>query len=85
MPEKYTIEIWYAPDLTSTSELLRTHTSTTADGAEVMVESLRDSYGQRESVTWEGEEVDEEGLLYGRSAAGERYMILVTPPLKVTS
>ena len=78
--EKYTIEI--ARQVAGDREVLRTHVSTSPEGAEVLVESLRDSYGQRESVAWEREEIDAEGKLVGRSFIADAvYTITVTPSL----
>jgi hypothetical protein len=80
MSEKYTIEI--TRKLAGAEEILRRHTSTTIDGAETLVESLRDTYGAREGVEWEAEEVDETGRLVGYSASQDSfYVIKVTPPL----
>lgn len=83
MSENYTIEIWRAANLGYPPELLRTHSSATVDGAETLVDSLRDSYGDRESVVWAGDEVDDKGFLAGQSPMGF-YTIVVKPPLKVT-
>ena len=82
MSESYTIEIWRAASLGSTPELLRTHQSTTPEGAETLIESLRESYEMREAVEWDSDMVDEEGKLHGHSDAAV-YMIVVTPPLRV--
>ena len=80
MSEKYTVEI--SRQVAGDREVLRTHSSTTPEGAEVLVESIRDSYGQRESVAWEREEVDVDGTLIGRSFVQDAtYTITVTPPL----
>jgi hypothetical protein len=83
MSEKYTIEI--TRRTAGDEEKLRTHTSTTPEGAETLVESLMDSYGMREGVIWEAEQLDDDGRLVGRSPTESAiYTITVTPPLRVS-
>lgn len=62
-------------------EVVRRHSVKTPDDALVIIESLRDTYGARENVTWNGEEVNPEGRLYGLAPKGVVYVIAVTPPL----
>jgi hypothetical protein len=46
-----------------------------------MVESFRSYYENREEVTWDGEEVDGNGVLSGLAPEGISYRIVVTPPI----
>ena len=78
MSEKYTIEI--ARRTEDGEETLRSHTADSIRDAEVMVDSLRESYQEREGVTWDGEEVDGRGHLHGLMG-GVVYTISVVPPL----
>jgi hypothetical protein len=61
-------------------EIVRTHTAKTVDDAITFVESLRDMFANRDDVQWQGDEVDERGLLFGL-ARGVVYEISVVPPL----
>ena len=47
------------------------------------IDALRDSAAQRDNVTWDGEEVDAAGRLYGMSPGGTVWLVVVTPPLEV--
>jgi hypothetical protein len=63
---------------------LRHHDVRDVDAAVSLIEGLRDTYAQRENVTWQSEEVNEDGRLYGLAPgpeAAEVWMISVEPPL----
>lgn len=79
MSEKFTIEIFRRTD-EGVEETLRSHTADSVLDAEVLVDSLRESYFQRDGVIWDGEDVDSRGHLNGL-AKGEVYTITVVPPL----
>ena len=83
MSEKFTIEIARRAQ-SGEEETLRSHTADTIRDAEVMVDSLRESYQEREGVTWEAEEVDSRGHLNGL-VHGVVYTITVVPPLGVSA
>jgi hypothetical protein len=80
MSEKFTIEITRRTT-EGVDEVLRSHSADSVDDAEAFVDSLRESYFQRESVVWDGEEVDTRGHLHGMSH-GQVYTISVVPPTK---
>lgn len=81
MSESYTIEIWRSPDRTDAT-LLRTSTSTSPDGAETVIESMIDTYGYNEEITWAADEPDQNGYLHGHSDRDDlNYAIVVKPPL----
>jgi hypothetical protein len=63
-------------------EVVRRHTAKTPEDALAIIDGLRDTYGARESVTWNGEEVNPEGRLYGLAPKGLVYVISVVPPLR---
>jgi len=77
----YTVEIRHGPLFEDSP--LRTHRAFTADDAVALIDGLRDTYGSRAEITWQAEEVNEAGKLYGLAADQTVYMITVTPPLTV--
>jgi len=78
-PETYEVTISCGP--VHEEEVVRRHTVRTPDAALAIIESLRDTYGARDNVTWNGEEINPEGRLYGLAPKGLVYMIAVKPPL----
>ena len=62
-------------------EVVRTHTAHDVDSAINLIEGLRDSAANRDDVTWQNEEVDERGLLFGLAPKGLVFEISVVPPL----
>jgi hypothetical protein len=58
----------------------REHTAKTQFDAENFVDALRALAEGRDNVTWQGEEVDERGLLYGMAPGGTVFEISVVPP-----
>lgn len=62
-------------------EVVRRHDAHDVDGAINFIESLRDAAANRDKVTWQHEEVDEQGILYGLAPGGVVFEIAVVPPL----
>lgn len=62
---------------------LRQHKAETVEDAIGLINGLRDTYRQRDNITWQSEEVNDEGKLYGLAQGGDVYLIQVTPPLSV--
>jgi len=62
-------------------EALRTHTAHTVDEAVNLIDGLRDSTASRDDVTWQHDEVDERGLMFGLAPGGVVFEIAVLPPL----
>jgi hypothetical protein len=79
--DHYTIEIRKGPQ--HSEEVLREHTAKSVEEAENLIEALRDTYYNRNDVTWQNEEVDVHGKLYGLAPGGDTYVISVVPPLGV--
>lgn len=77
--DHYTVEIRRGPLFDE--QAIRTHRAESRDDALNLIEGMRDTYGQRENVTWQAEEVDGVGKLYGLAPGGEVYVISVIPPL----
>lgn len=63
---------------------VRTHTAKDVDAAVNLIEGLRDASAGRDGVTWQHEEVDERGVLYGLASGGIVWEISVVPPLSET-
>ena len=76
----YTIEVTRRTK-EGVEETLRSHSAETSLDAEVMIDSLVESYSQREGVIWNGEEVDANGHLNGL-VGGEVYTITLVHPLR---
>lgn len=62
-------------------EVLRTFDAKTVDDAINLIEGLRDTAANRDTVQWQHEEVDERGLLFGLAPGGIVYEISVVPSL----
>jgi hypothetical protein len=62
-------------------EVLRTHTAKNVDDALNLIEGLRDTAVNRDKVTWQHDEVDERGILYGLAPQGIVFELSVYPPL----
>jgi hypothetical protein len=77
--DHYTIELRKGPLYEETT--VRSHEAKTVADAENFVEALRDTANQRDGVSWQFEEVNPEGKLYGLAPGGVVYQISVTPPL----
>jgi len=78
MSDHYTVELRKGE--VGNMTVLRTHEVKSADDALNLIEGLRDSAQGREGVTWQSDEVDANGNLYGL-ANGTVYQISVVPPL----
>lgn len=61
--------------------VLRSHNVADVDDAINLIDGLRQSALQRDKVTWQHDEVEPNGTLYGMSENGTVYMIIVVPPL----
>ena len=77
--DHYTVAIAAGP--MHEEKVLRTHDVTTVDDALGLIEGFRDTYNQRNNVTWQDDEVNAEGKLYGLAPGGDVYVISCTPPL----
>ena len=64
-------------------DVLRTHSAKNVDSALTLIEGLRDSTAGRDGVTWQFQEVNASGILYGLAPGGVIWRIQVTPPLTV--
>lgn len=62
-------------------ERLRSHRAGDHLDALELIEGLRDSYASRGNVTWQFEEVNKDGDLFGMDPDGSVYHIKVDPPL----
>ena len=62
-------------------EVLRTHTATDVDGAINLIDGLREATVNRDGVTWQFDEVNADGRLYGLAPGGIVFEISVVPPL----
>jgi hypothetical protein len=77
--EHFTIELRTGPmhdELTT-----RRHEAKTREDAEKLIEGMRDTCAQRDGVSWQFEETNAEGKLYGLGPKGLVYQIVVSPPL----
>lgn len=81
MPDHYTVELRRG-DL-GNLEVLRSHVVKSPDDAMNLIDGLRDSSLQRDGVTWQSDDVDAEGNLFGL-ANGIVYQISVVPPTEGT-
>jgi hypothetical protein len=77
-PESYEVTISCGP--VHEEEVIRRHTVKTPTDALAIIDGLRDTYAGREGVTWNGEEINAEGRLYGLAPHGLVYVIAVKPP-----
>jgi len=77
--DHYTIELRTGPmhdELTT-----RRHEAKTKADAEALIEGMRDTCAHRDGVSWQYEEPNAEGKLYGLGPNGLVYQIVVSPPL----
>jgi hypothetical protein len=81
--DHYTIQLRRRPDPAQEEQVVREHTATDTTAAESLIEALRDSALQRDDVSWQAEEVNPEGNMFGLAPGGVVYVIQVTPPLSV--
>jgi hypothetical protein len=78
MYDHYTIEL--RKGAIGEMETLRSSTAKTVEDAANLIDGWRDNALQREGVTWQSDEVDNHGNLYGMSG-GTVYQISCVPPL----
>jgi hypothetical protein len=78
MSDHYTVELRRGE--VGNMEVVRSNTAKTADGALNLIEGFRDSTLQRDGVTWQHDEVDPSGNLYGM-AGTVVWQISVVPSL----
>ena len=78
MYDHYTVEL--RKGAVGEMETLRSMTAKNVDDASQLIEGFRDSTLQRDGVTWQHDEVDGQGNLYGMSGSVV-YQISVVPPL----
>ena len=81
-PDHYHIEVRSGPLLGE--ETVRSMEAKTPEDAVLAIESLRETYAQRDNVTWEGEEVNALGTLVGMDDDRHVWQIQVQPPLPVS-
>jgi hypothetical protein len=75
----YTVELrkGVMPNL----DTVRSTKATDVDGAISLIEGFRDLAASRNSVTWQEEEVNPEGFVFGLAPGGEVWQIMCVPPL----
>jgi len=75
----YTVELRKGemPNLTT----VRSTKATDVDGAIGLIEGFRDLAAARNSVTWQDDEVNAEGFVFGLAPGGEVWQIMCVPPL----
>jgi len=59
----------------------RRHEAKNATDAEKLIEGMRDTCAHRDGVSWQYEEPNAEGNLYGLGPNGLVYRIVVSPPI----
>lgn len=80
-PDHFTVEVRSGPQYNE--EVVRTMQAQTAEEAVLAIESLREAYGQRHHVRWEGEECNAYGTLLGMDDKRKTWQIHVQPPLPI--
>lgn len=81
--EHFTIELRTGPlhdELT-----VRRHEAKSPEDAAALIEGIRDTCSQRDGVSWQYEETNAEGKLYGMGPGALVYTIVVSPPLPIAS
>jgi len=81
MSDHYTIEL--RKGAIGDMQALRTYTAKSVEDATNLIEGMRESMLQRDAVTWQHDEVDDHGNLYGM-AGSVVYQISVVPQLSVS-
>jgi hypothetical protein len=76
--DHYTIEL--RKGAVGAMEVMRSNTAKSVDDAEHLIDAFRENAIQREGVTWQGDEVDNMGSLYGM-AYSTVWQISCVPPL----
>ena len=78
-PDHYTVEVRCGPLFEE--ETVRSMEAKTPEEAVIAIESLRETYAQRENVRWAAEEVNSVGDLLGLADQGRVWHIHVSPAL----
>jgi hypothetical protein len=78
MYDHYTIEL--RKGAMGDMQTVRSNTAKSVEDAENLIDGLRESCLQRDGVTWQHDEVDDQGNLYGL-VDGVLWHISVVPPL----
>jgi hypothetical protein len=81
-PDHYTIEVRCGRLFSE--ETIRSMEAKTPEDAVLAIESLRETYAQRDNVTWAAEEVNSVGDLLGVDDLQNTWQIHVNPPLPVS-
>ena len=66
-------------------DTIRTFQAKDDSGALDLIEGLRDTFANRDKVTWQVREMPENGIMYGLAPGGVVYEILVVPPIGTLS
>jgi hypothetical protein len=77
--DHYTVTLSKGPLFNEDS--IHTHVADDRRDAVGLIDGLRDNYAERADVTWQANEVNGEGKLYGLAPGGVVYLIQVVPPL----
>jgi len=80
MYDHYTVEL--RKGAIGDMQTVRSYTARSTDDAASLIEGLRDNALQRDGVTWQNDEIDDHGNLYGM-VEGTVWHISVVPPLSV--
>ena len=78
MYDHYTVEL--RKGAVGDMQTVRSNTAKSVEDAENLIDGLRESTLQRDGVTWQADEVDDHGNLYGM-AESTVWQISVVPPL----
>lgn len=85
-PAAYVIEVSAGPlfgeEVIRSIEVAASHDAPDLTAID-LIEGFRTYYGNREEVTWDGDEVDALGILAGLAPNGISYRIQIKPPLPV--
>jgi hypothetical protein len=78
MYDHYTVEL--RKGAVGDMQTIRTSTAKSVEDAETLIDGWRESALQRDGVTWQHDEVDNHGNLYGM-VEGTVWQIVCVPPL----
>jgi len=78
MYDHYTVEL--RKGAVGDMQTVRSNSAKSVEDAENLIDGLRESALQRDGVTWQADEVDDHGNLYGM-AESTVWQISVVPPL----
>lgn len=63
---------------------VRSNKTDAVDGAISLIEGFTELATAREGVTWQSEETDDQGMLYGQTPDGSVWNVYVQPPVIIT-